>query len=148
LELVALPNVLFLDEPTSGLDATASLEILGALADMAKLGMTVASVIHQPRYSLFTKFENTILMGKGRPVYIGPSRDALQYFVQELGLECPEAENPADFFLDMITIYPELPLIWSEKIEGLDTTNETSVSQIELFKNKRSFESNMDSTTS
>jgi hypothetical protein len=142
LELVSLPNVLFLDEPTSGLDATASLEILGSLAEMAKLGMTVASVIHQPRFSLFKKFENAILMGKGKPVYVGPTKDALQYFETELGLSCPFAENPADFFLDMISQYSELTMFWRERnIIQSDPESEVSQSKIELFKKNNSRES-------
>ena len=53
LELVADPTLLFLDEPTSGLDSTASLEVLGALRALSRLGVTVVTVIHQPRYSIF-----------------------------------------------------------------------------------------------
>ncbi len=57
LELVAQPSLMFLDEPTSGLDSTVSSDILGSLGDMASLGMTVIAVIHQPRYSSFTLFD-------------------------------------------------------------------------------------------
>ena len=47
LEMVADPAVLFLDEPTSGLDSTASTLVLAALKEVAQLGVTVATVIHQ-----------------------------------------------------------------------------------------------------
>jgi ABC-type multidrug transport system ATPase subunit len=56
LELTCDPVVLFLDEPTSGLDSTSSEVVLSALKDMARSGMTVVTVIHQPRYSIYEQF--------------------------------------------------------------------------------------------
>jgi hypothetical protein len=114
LELVSLPNILFLDEPTSGLDATASLEIIESLEKLAKAGMTIVSVIHQPRFSLFTKFDNVILMGKGTPVYAGSTSEVLDYFQNYLQIPCPESENPADFFLDTLTEHDDLDKWWKE----------------------------------
>eukprot|EP00475_Leptophrys_vorax_P043971 TRINITY_DN8649_c0_g1_i2.p1 TRINITY_DN8649_c0_g1~~TRINITY_DN8649_c0_g1_i2.p1 ORF type:complete len:802 (+),score=209.56 TRINITY_DN8649_c0_g1_i2:52-2457(+) len=118
LELVALPNILFLDEPTSGLDATASLEILESLEKMAHAGMTIVSVIHQPRFSLFMKFKNVILMGRGSPAYVGSTKRVLKYFEKTLGLNCPESENPADFFLDMIAEHSDLTEHWAKHIKN------------------------------
>ena len=60
LELVADPVVLFLDEPTSGLDAHSSEVVLEALKQMTGCGLTVVTVIHQPRYSIFEKFDQMI----------------------------------------------------------------------------------------
>ena len=80
LEMVADPTVLFLDEPTSGLDSTSSMEVCDALGKIASLGVTVVTVIHQPRYEIFTAFDDVLLLGKGgRTVYLGPSDDALEY---------------------------------------------------------------------
>jgi ABC-type multidrug transport system ATPase subunit len=103
LEMCADPIVLFLDEPTSGLDSTSSEVVLGALKDLTELGLTVVTVIHQPRFSIFTRFDHVLLLGKGgRTVYSGPSSFALPYF-QRLGFECPASENPADFLMDAIS---------------------------------------------
>ena len=103
LEMVADPAVLFLDEPTSGLDSTASTLVLAALKEVAQLGVTVATVIHQPRYSIFTLFDQTLLLAKGGlAVYLGWSSDALVYF-ESLSFVCPDRVNPADFFLDVIS---------------------------------------------
>jgi hypothetical protein len=93
--------LLFRDEPTSGLDATASLNIISSLAQLSNSGMMIAAVIHQPRFSLFEKFDNVLLLGGGRTIYSGHSKEALDYFEKSLGLECPGRENPADFFLDI-----------------------------------------------
>eukprot|EP00930_Biecheleria_cincta_P002351 TRINITY_DN10335_c0_g3_i1.p1 TRINITY_DN10335_c0_g3~~TRINITY_DN10335_c0_g3_i1.p1 ORF type:complete len:802 (+),score=117.22 TRINITY_DN10335_c0_g3_i1:327-2408(+) len=103
LELAAQPSVLFLDEPTSGLDATSSLTVVLSLKKMCQLGMSSIMVIHQPRYSLFTLFDDVILLGKGgRTVYLGPSASAKSYF-ESVGFRMPADENPSDWFMDIIS---------------------------------------------
>jgi len=103
LELAAEPTLLFLDEPTSGLDSTSSLSVCSSLKKMCQLGMTSIMVIHQPRYSLFTLFDDVLLLGKGgKTVYLGPSTGAKPYF-ESLGFEMPANENPADWFMDVIS---------------------------------------------
>lgn len=70
---------------------------------MAQLGLTSVMVIHQPRYSLFTLFDDVLLLGKGgRTVYLGPSTSAKDYF-ESIGFEMPQDENPADWFMDVIS---------------------------------------------
>lgn len=41
-----------MDEPTSGLDSTSSKEVCDALRTVARLGLTIVTVIHQPRYEV------------------------------------------------------------------------------------------------
>ena len=102
MEIVGEPCVLFLDEPTSGLDATSSLHVCSALRRIARLGITVVLVVHQPRYEILAQCHDLILLGKGgRTVYAGPTPRALPYF-ESLGLRPPAHANPADFMLDVI----------------------------------------------
>lgn len=102
IEMVANPTVLFLDEPTSGLDSTSSLEVCAALRKIADIGLTIVTVIHQPRYEIFCAFHDVLLLGKGgRAVYLGPSGDALDYFARK-GFDCPPRVNPPDFMMDVI----------------------------------------------
>ena len=103
LELAARPTILMLDEPTSGLDATTALDIVRSLQKLTEIGMTVVMVVHQPRYSLFTLFHEVLLLGLGgQTVYLGPSTGALPYF-KSLGFPIPQHENPADWFMDVIS---------------------------------------------
>jgi len=103
LELAAEPTLLFLDEPTSGLDSTSSLAVCLSLGKLCQLGMTSIMVIHQPRYSLFTLFDEVLLLGKGgETVFLGSSLDAKSYF-ENLGFEMPKNENPADWFMDVLS---------------------------------------------
>ena len=102
-ELVSKPSVLFMDEPTSGLDATAASDILQGLKKMSGLGMNIITVIHQPRYSIFSLFDDVMLLCKGGMLaYLGPSQLALDY-LEELGFPLPKNENPADFALDVLS---------------------------------------------
>ncbi len=74
-----------------------------ALQAVARGGINVVAVIHQPRYDIFQLFDDTLLLAKGgRTVYMGPTADALLYF-ESLGFECPAHVNPPDFFLDVIS---------------------------------------------
>lgn len=103
LELAAQPTLLFLDEPTSGLDSTSSLAVVYSLKKMCELGMTCIMVIHQPRYSLFTLFDDVLLLGKGgNTVYLGDSGAAKTYF-DDLGFVMDKDENRADWFMDVIS---------------------------------------------
>ena len=92
-----------LDEPTSGLDATTALDIMRSLKTLSQIGMTVVMVVHQPRYSLFTLFDEVLLLGLGgQTVYLGNSQGVLPYF-KSLSFQMPEHENPADWFMDVIS---------------------------------------------
>jgi ABC-type multidrug transport system ATPase subunit len=70
LELTCDPVVLFLDEPTSGLDATSSEVVLSTLKDMARDGMTVITVIHQPRYSIYERFGRLLFASFSSSIYL------------------------------------------------------------------------------
>ena len=97
MEMVGDPSLLFLDEPTSGLDSTTSYDLISALSKLAKKGVNVIAVLHQPSYQLYAMFDRVLLLGNGgRTVFLGNSKDALGYF-QGISFELPHMMNPADF---------------------------------------------------
>ncbi len=66
VELMSKPSILFLDEPTSGLDSSSALLVMGSLKKLVEnQGVTVLSVIHQPRKAIFDSFDSLILLGVG-----------------------------------------------------------------------------------
>lgn len=126
IELCGDPTLLFLDEPTSGLDSASATVVITALKELAKLGMTVVAVIHQPRYSVFSLFDQLLLLGKGgETVYCGPTLYVGDYF-GAVGFSCKEKNvNLADFIIDCcagiipregyISFVPaDLPGLWEE----------------------------------
>lgn len=103
-ELIASPSVIFADEPTTGLDAFQAERVMETLRKLAQEGHTVVCSIHQPRGSIYSKFDDLILLSSGAVVYAGPAQDhALAYFA-DLGYQCPEHTNPAEYFADLISV--------------------------------------------
>lgn len=103
-ELIASPSVIFADEPTTGLDAFQAERVMETLQNLAKDGHTVICSIHQPRGSIYAKFDDLILLAEGSLVYAGPAQaQALSYF-SGLGHLCPQHVNPAEFFADLISV--------------------------------------------
>lgn len=103
LELAACPIALFLDEPTSGLDATAALQVTNILKSLSRLGMTVVAVVHQPRYEIFSTFDDILLLTpSGNTAYMGPISKVEDYF-SNLGYKFELKQNPADILVDIVS---------------------------------------------
>jgi ABC-type multidrug transport system ATPase subunit len=103
IELVACPLCLCLDEPTSGLDSTAALEVVDVLEKITQLGVTILSVIHQPRVEIFKKFHDVMLICPGgRTGYLGPTEGARPYF-ERLGYQFTDGSNEADILMDILS---------------------------------------------
>uniref|UniRef100_A0A8C7HX71 ABC transporter domain-containing protein n=1 Tax=Oncorhynchus kisutch TaxID=8019 RepID=A0A8C7HX71_ONCKI len=88
MELITSPRLLFLDEPTTGLDSNTANHIINLLHRLSRSGKTIVFSIHQPRYSIFSRFDHLTLMHRG------------DYFT-DLGYHCEPFNNPSDFFLDV-----------------------------------------------
>ncbi|KAI9168738.1 hypothetical protein LWI28_001310 [Acer negundo] len=103
-ELIASPSVIFADEPTTGLDAFQAEKVMETLRQLAQDGHTVICSIHQPRGSVYGKFDDIVLLTEGELVYAGPACDEpLEYF-SNFGYHCPDHVNPAEFLADLISI--------------------------------------------
>lgn len=102
MELAAAPMAIFLDEPTSGLDATAASSIMRTLKALARLGISVIVIIHQPRMEIFDMLDNLILLANGQTIYEGPQGDVHRFF-EEVGFHFPEHSNHGDVITDIIT---------------------------------------------
>ncbi|KAJ4269974.1 hypothetical protein NW762_001646 [Fusarium torreyae] len=102
MELAAAPMAIFLDEPTSGLDATAASSIMRTLKAIARLGISIIVIIHQPRSEIFDLFDNLILLGNGQSIYEGKQIESQEYF-ESMGFQFPEHSNHADIITDIIT---------------------------------------------
>lgn len=103
-ELISSPSVVFADEPTTGLDAFQAEKVMETLRRLAQFGHTVICSIHQPRGSVYDKFDDIVLLTEGALVYAGPAgNQALEHF-SNLGYICPDHVNPAEFLADLISI--------------------------------------------
>ncbi|KAJ3094464.1 hypothetical protein HDU97_008035 [Phlyctochytrium planicorne] len=103
MELVACPLAVFLDEPTSGLDSTSALDLADILRSVAHLGLTIVSVIHQPRIEIFERFDDVLLISPGGlTAYFGPIGGAKAYF-ESLGFYFDPSANVADILMDILS---------------------------------------------
>ncbi|XP_010553966.1 PREDICTED: ABC transporter G family member 7 isoform X2 [Tarenaya hassleriana] len=103
-ELIASPSVIFADEPTTGLDAFQAEKVMETLRQLAQDGHTVICSIHQPRGSVYAKFDDIVLLTEGALLYAGPAgKEPLTYF-GNFGFLCPDHVNPAEFLADLMSI--------------------------------------------
>ncbi|EMD36973.1 hypothetical protein CERSUDRAFT_114880 [Gelatoporia subvermispora B] len=131
VELVAKPSMIFLDEPTSGLDSQSAWAIVCFLRNLADSGQSIVCTIHQPSAELFEVFDRLLLLRKGgQMVYFGDlgskSTQLIKYFESHGGRRCGEAENPAEYILDVIgagataTTVADWHDIWKKSDEASD----------------------------
>ncbi|KAJ0094726.1 hypothetical protein Patl1_15255 [Pistacia atlantica] len=85
-ELIASPSVIFADEPTTGLDAFQAEKVMETLRQLAQDGHTVICSIHQPRGSVYGKFDDIVLLTEGALVYAGPARNEPLAYFSKFGL--------------------------------------------------------------
>jgi ABC-type multidrug transport system ATPase subunit len=104
LELLHDPNLVFMDEPTSGLDSFQAANVMNTLKDVATQGRTVICSIHQPRSSIYAMLDGILLLEGGKSVYFGSAGVECEQYFANLGFPLPRAFNPADFFLDVISV--------------------------------------------
>ncbi|KAL3921731.1 MAG: hypothetical protein SGILL_002591 [Bacillariaceae sp.] len=135
IELMALPSILFLDEPTSGLDASSALLVMKGLKHLVeKDGVTVVSVIHQPRKFIYDLFDSLILLGVGgRMVYTGPTENAESYFGR-LNYSLPPGESMADWLIDISSgrLEPDNHVAESKRAESFKVRKRATKNHLSL----------------
>jgi ABC-type multidrug transport system ATPase subunit len=95
-------KIIFADEPTSGLDSFQAQQVMLLLKKLARDGNIVIASIHQPRYSIYQLFDSMTLLSEGRVMFSGSTSDVASYF-RRLGHPVPPSNNPAEFFIDLIS---------------------------------------------
>ncbi|KAM3741357.1 hypothetical protein ACB098_08G170800 [Castanea mollissima] len=123
-ELIASPSVIFADEPTTAYDTISCIYKQMLLEDalvrevpncnhnvqaalllyLAQDGHSVICSIHQPRGSVYSKFDDIVLLTEGALVYAGPAREEPLAYFSKFGYHCPDHVNPAEFLADLIFI--------------------------------------------
>ena len=86
------------------------------LKDLADEGRTVVCSIHQPRSSIFTLFDDLLLLSEGRMVYNGPAEGSLQHFAAQV---CVAEAFPSVCILDCL---PQTQIeSWDDSMESMHT---------------------------
>ena len=70
---------------------------------VASLGLTVVSVIHQPRCEIFEQIDDLLMISPGgRTAFLGPTKQVISYF-ENLGFLFRPNSNPADTLMDILS---------------------------------------------
>lgn len=101
-ELISSPPIIILDEPTSGLDSYQANQVTEFLRKLADSGKTVIAVIHQPSQSVFSQFDDLLLLSEGKMMYFGETAKVRSH-MKELGYPCSKDTGTAEHVLDCIS---------------------------------------------
>lgn len=114
-ELVTSPSILFLDEPTSGLDSYNAKNVIDCLVKLAKdFNRTIVFTIHQPRSNIVSLFDKLLLLSEGDLVYSGEMISCNEFFCN-IGYQCPQGYNIADYLIDITVDHKKVVEIASEQ---------------------------------
>ena len=109
-ELVGDTTLLLADEPTSGLDSFQAQQVIQLFKKLSQdKNIITVCTIHQPGSFIYSLFDDILLLtSEGKVAYFGPRNEAPHYF-QNIGYKCPELTNPAEFFIDLISLNSSSP---------------------------------------
>ncbi|KAG6962634.1 hypothetical protein JG687_00007045 [Phytophthora cactorum] len=100
IEMLSDPSILLLDEPTSGLDSASTYNVVKLISRLSTEGRTVVCTIHQPSSLVYEIFTNVVILTAGQTVYFGPRTKILSHF-SSLGYNCPQYQDPVEYFIDL-----------------------------------------------
>ncbi|KAJ2474424.1 hypothetical protein EV174_005611, partial [Coemansia sp. RSA 2320] len=107
--LVTDPDMIVLDEPTSGLDSNSAEMVVELVRDITRSrGIASVMTVHQPNANMLNCFDRILLLSQGHLVYFGSANEAIEYF-EAKGFLCPLRQNPADFFIDLMSLNNRSP---------------------------------------
>jgi ABC-type multidrug transport system ATPase subunit len=79
-------NFVYVFDFLLGLDAFQAEKVMETLRQLAEDGHTVICSIHQPRGSVYSKFDDIVLLSEGEVVYMGPAKEEPLTYFASLGL--------------------------------------------------------------
>ncbi|XP_017482849.1 PREDICTED: ATP-binding cassette sub-family G member 8 [Rhagoletis zephyria] len=102
-QLLAQSSLLILDQITSNMDIFDTFFLVEYLRQWASGGRIVILTLQPPTFEILSMCSGVLLLSGGRTVFSG-SRSDLPRHMGELGYPCPPFKNPADYYLDLVTL--------------------------------------------
>ncbi|KAK9881150.1 hypothetical protein WA026_014500 [Henosepilachna vigintioctopunctata] len=132
-ELLLNPSLLFCDEPTTGLDSFMALNVIQMLKSCAMTGRTVIATVHQPSSELYHLFDKLCLVAEGRTAFLGTTEEANIFFTK-LQAPCPRNFNPADHFIQLLSIVPGKEELCKKSVQSICDAFKTSSLGVKIDK--------------
>lgn len=120
--------LIFADEPTSGLDCFQAEKVVNLLKKLADQNNVVLFSIHQPRSSIYAMFDDITILSEGKVIYTGSREEMLPYF-ESIGHPCPSYANPAEYYVDLVSLDLTSPEEETSSRERIDKLAETFASK-------------------
>ncbi|XP_055904033.1 ATP-binding cassette sub-family G member 8 isoform X1 [Eupeodes corollae] len=102
-QLLAQSSILILDQVTSNMDIFDTFFLVEYLRQWCSGGRIVIMTLQPPTFEILSMCSGVLLLSGGRTVFSG-SRSDLPRHMGNLGYPCPPFKNPADYYLDLVTL--------------------------------------------
>ncbi|XP_031632240.1 ATP-binding cassette sub-family G member 8 [Contarinia nasturtii] len=102
-QLLTDATVLILDQITTNMDIFDTFFLVEYLRQWCSNGKMVIMTLQPPTFEILSMCSGVLLMSGGRTVYSG-SRSDLPRYMGSVGFPCPPFKNPADYYLDLVTL--------------------------------------------
>ncbi|GAB0093647.1 ATP-binding cassette sub-family G member 8 [Sergentomyia squamirostris] len=102
-QLLTQSSVLVLDQATTSMDIFDTFFLVEYLRQWCSSGRIVIMTLQPPTFEILSMCSGVLLLSGGRTVFSG-SRSDLPRHMGTLGYPCPPFKNPADYYLDLVTL--------------------------------------------
>ncbi|XP_053687046.1 ATP-binding cassette sub-family G member 8 isoform X1 [Sabethes cyaneus] len=102
-QLLTQSSILLLDQTTVNMDIFDTFFLVEYLRQWCRAGRMVIMTLQPPTFEILSMCSGVLLLSGGRTVYSG-SRADLPRHMGTLGYPCPPFKNPADYYLDLVTL--------------------------------------------
>ncbi|XP_059619535.1 ATP-binding cassette sub-family G member 8 isoform X1 [Phlebotomus argentipes] len=102
-QLLTQASVLVLDQATTSMDIFDTFFLVEYLRQWCSSGRIVIMTLQPPTFEILSMCSGVLLLSGGRTVFSG-SRSDLPRHMGTLGYPCPPFKNPADYYLDLVTL--------------------------------------------
>lgn len=102
-QLLTQSAILILDQATTNMDIFDTFFLVEYLRQWSNGGRIVIMTLQPPTFEILSMCSGVLLLSGGRTVFSG-SRSELPRHMSSLGYPCPPFKNPADYYLDLVTL--------------------------------------------
>ncbi|XP_055353320.1 ATP-binding cassette sub-family G member 8-like [Paramacrobiotus metropolitanus] len=102
-QLLIDPDLVLLDRPTLNMDIFDTFFLVEYLRQWALRGRIVIMTFQPPTFEIFNMLSRVLILSNGCTLYSGKRKDMITYF-ELLDFPCPTQKNPADYYVDLVSI--------------------------------------------
>lgn len=102
-QLLSHAAILILDQFTDDMDIFDTFFLVEYLQQYSRMGKVVIMTLQPPTFEIFAMCTRVLLLSGGKTIFSGLRQD-LPKHMGIMGFPCPPFKNPADYYLDLVTL--------------------------------------------